>query len=186
MGVLKSSRLEVPQLCEIITSCVDLWSWWGLKQSCSPCQKLSSGMLHTTCMQGSRVDSQLSVVESQIVNLTLGLSFGHNLSCICQNGSCEPILDIFTSISFQWYKELLKAKGFDLFNRSLKFWESTGTPTPKMGVHLGVWVFILTLSHTPGLFSWPVLLQTLALVANPMLGLQQRDTCNWGMGQSKS
>ncbi len=40
--------------------------------------------------------------------------------------------------------------GFDPWNRPLKIQESTGTPTPKMGAHLGVWVFILTLSHTPG------------------------------------
>jgi hypothetical protein len=28
--------------------------------------------------------------------------------------------------------------GFDLCNHSLKIWESIGTPTPKMGAHLGV------------------------------------------------
>jgi hypothetical protein len=42
-----------------------------------------------------------------------------------------------------------------------------------MGVHLGVWVFILTLSHTPGLLSWPTFLWTLALVASPRLGSRQ-------------
>jgi hypothetical protein len=31
--------------------------------------------------------------------------------------------------------------GFDPCNRSLKIWESIGTPTPKMGFHLGVWRF---------------------------------------------
>jgi hypothetical protein len=31
--------------------------------------------------------------------------------------------------------------GFDLYNRSLKIRKSIETPTPKMGVHLGVWRF---------------------------------------------
>ncbi len=34
-------------------------------------------------------------------------------------------------------------------------------------------MFILTLSHTPRLPSWPELLQALTLVASPRLGLQQ-------------
>jgi hypothetical protein len=105
------------------------------------------------CMQGNRVDSWLSVVGSQTANLILDLSFGHNLCFRCPNGSCEPILDIYVSIAFQWYKELFKATRFDPCNRSLKIQESIGTPTPKMRIHLGVWVFIFTLSHTPGLLS---------------------------------
>jgi hypothetical protein len=28
--------------------------------------------------------------------------------------------------------------GFDPYNRTLKIWESTGTPTPKVGIPLGV------------------------------------------------
>jgi hypothetical protein len=145
VGVSKSLRLGVPQLCETITSCIDLRSRQVLNRSCSPRRKLSNDMLHATCTQGNHVDSWLFVVGSQTTNLTPSFSFGHNLCCKCPNESCEPSLDIYTSIYFQWYKELLKAKGFDLYNRFLKFRESTGTPTPKMGVHLGVWVFILTL-----------------------------------------
>jgi hypothetical protein len=76
-----------------ITSRVDLWLQWGLKQSCSPCQELSNGMSHTACTQGNKVDSWLLVVGSQIANLTLGLSFDHNLCFRCPNGRCEPILD---------------------------------------------------------------------------------------------
>ncbi len=70
---------------------------------------------------------------------------------------------------------------FDPCIRPLKIWESIGTPTPKMGVHLGVWRF--TPSHfftlprawdvTPGLPFWLATLQALALVVNPRLGLQQ-------------
>jgi hypothetical protein len=63
------------------------------------------------------------------------------------NGSCEPILDIYISITFQLYKKLVNARCFDLWTRFLKVRESTGTPIPQMGTHLGVWVFILTLSH---------------------------------------
>ncbi len=65
-----------------------------LKQSCSPCQELSNHMSHATCMQGNRVDFRLLVVGNQTANLTLSLSFGHNLCFKCPNGSCEPILDI--------------------------------------------------------------------------------------------
>jgi hypothetical protein len=175
MGVLKSPRLELLQLCRTITSSADLRSGWGLKRSGSPCRELSNDVLHATYTHWNRVDSQLFVVGSQTASLTLGLSFGHKLCFRCPNGSCEPILDIYVSIDFQWYKKLFKARGFDPCNRSLKIWESTGTPTPNMGVHLGVWMFILTLSHTPGSLSWPDLLQTFALVASPRLRL--RDSC---------
>jgi hypothetical protein len=129
-------------------------------------------------MQGNQVNSWLFVVGNQTASLTLDLSFGHNLCFRCPNGSCEPIWDIYASIAFQWYKELLKARGFSFCNRSLKFWESTGTPTPNMRVHLGVWEFILTFSCTPGSFSWPNLLQTCALVASPRLGLRHYVTLN--------
>jgi hypothetical protein len=38
---------------------------------------------------------------------------------------------------------------FDPYNRFLKIGDSIETPTPKMGVHLGVWGFIP--SHSPTL-----------------------------------
>jgi len=68
---------------------------------------------------------------------------------------------------------------FDPFNRPLKIQESIGTPTPKVGVHLGVvGVHSLTLSCTLGskkcdshAHFGPAPLQTFALVANPRLGL---------------
>jgi len=46
-------------------------------------------------MPPTRGDSQLLVVGSQIDNLILDLSFGHNLCFECPNGSCDPILDIY-------------------------------------------------------------------------------------------
>jgi hypothetical protein len=91
MGVPKSLRLELLQLCKTITSCADLWLGWGLKQSCSPCRELSNDVLHATWTQGNWVDSWLSVVESQISSLTLGLSFDYHLCFRHTNGSCKPI-----------------------------------------------------------------------------------------------
>jgi hypothetical protein len=111
------------------------------QQSCSPHRKLSNIMSHATCTQGNWGDSWLLVVGSQIANLTLDLSFGHNLCFRCPNGSCEPILDIYVSINFQWYEDFFKPLGFDPCNHSLHIRESTETPTPNMGVHLGVWGF---------------------------------------------
>jgi len=39
--------------------------------------------------------------------------------------------------------------GFDSYNRSLNIQKFIGTPTPKVGAHLGMWGFIPSLSHTP-------------------------------------
>jgi len=38
--------------------------------------------------------------------------FGHNLCLKCPNGWCEPILDIYVLISFQWYKKTHQSIGF--------------------------------------------------------------------------
>jgi hypothetical protein len=125
-------------------------------------------MLHAACTRGNWVNSQLLVVWS---SLTLGLPFDHNLCFRCPNGSCEPILDIYILITFQWYKKLFKLMGFDSYNRPLKIRDSIGTPIPKMGVHLGVWGFMPShsfallgaLDVTPRLSFWP------ATFANPCL-----------------
>ncbi len=70
--------------------------------------------------------------------------------------------------------------GFDPCNCFLKIWKSIRIPTPKVGVPLGVWGFIL--SHSPtllgawnvilGLPSWPETLQAFAMFASPTLGLR--------------
>jgi hypothetical protein len=60
----------------------------------------------------------------------------------------EPILDIYVLRDFQWYKECHNPLNFDPWNRSLKFWESTGLPLS---------------SHPCNPF---------ALVASPKLGLR--------------
>jgi hypothetical protein len=48
---------------------------------------------------------------------------------------------LYVPRTFQWYKELFNPMGFDPCNRSLKIQESIRIPTPKVGVHLGVWRF---------------------------------------------
>ncbi len=117
-------KLRLPQLCRAITLCVDLQLRWGLKQSCSLCQELSNGMSHSTFTQGNRGDSRRLVIGIKFDNLTLDLSFGHNLCLRCPNGSCEPILDIYVPRVFQWYKELFNPMNFNPCNPSLKIWES--------------------------------------------------------------
>jgi hypothetical protein len=147
-------------------------------------------MSHTTCTQGNWVDSRLLVVGSQIANLTPGHSFGHNLCYRCPNGQCEPILGIYASRSFRWYKESFKARSFDPCNRALKIRESFRDSNSRHGSSLGsVRVHALTLfalmgacEVTLGSSSWPTTFQPLALVASPRLGL--RHIC-W-MGKSNT
>jgi hypothetical protein len=128
VGVPKLQQLRFPRLWGRITSCANLWSQWGLKQSYSPRQELSKGMSHAVCRQGNQVDSWLLVVGSQIVSLTPDPSFAHNLCCRSPNGSCKAIFDIYASRTFQWYKKHLKARCFDPCNWVLTFQESQRTP----------------------------------------------------------
>jgi hypothetical protein len=182
VGVPKFPKLGLSQFWGPIILCVDLWLRWGLKQNYSPHQEISNDMLHTTFTQGNRSDSRLLVVRSQIINLTPGLSFGHNLCFKFPNGSHEPIIDIYVPRAFQWYKKILNPMGFDSYNYFLKIWESIRTPTPKMGAHLGVWglipphspTFMGAWDMTPKLPFWPSPLQALALVASPRLGLRHQ------------
>jgi hypothetical protein len=146
----------------------------SLKQHCNLGWELSKNMSHATYTQGNWVNSRLLVVGNQTANLTPGPSFGHNLCFRCPNGSCEPILDIYVSITFKWYKELFNPLSFDPYNRPMNIWKSTGTPIPKVEAPLEVWGFIpshfLSLS---GFLSWPSTLQALALIVSPKLRLRQ-------------
>jgi hypothetical protein len=181
VGVPKSPKLGLLWFWNPITLRADLELRCGLKQSCSPRRKLFNDMLHVIWRQLNLVDSWLFLVGSQIGSLTLGPPFVHNLCFRCPNEQCKPILNIYVPRSFQWYKERHKTLRFDPWNCSLKFWESTGTQSPKMGVALGVWGF--TPSHfstlprvcdvTLGLSLGPQLCNPLALVASPKLGLRQ-------------
>ncbi len=127
-GVPKLSWFRLLRLWQLITPCSNLRLGWGLKQTCSSPWDLSNGVSHSTCTHRGRVDSRLLMVESQIANLTIGLSFVHNLCCRCPNGSCEAIFDIYASRAFQWYKKHFKTRWFDPCNRTLSFWESRRTP----------------------------------------------------------
>jgi hypothetical protein len=155
MGVLKFPKLGLTQLWRPITLCADLWVMWCLKQRFSPCRELSNSMWHATFTQGSQGDFRLLMVGSQIDNLTHDPSFGYNLCFNHPNESCEPIVNIYIPIVFQWYKELFNLMGFDPCNHSLKIQESIGTLSPKVGAHLRVWkvysLILPTLSHTPTL-----------------------------------
>jgi len=174
VGVPKVRQMGLPQLWSPITLQADLSLWCGLKQSCSSCRKLFNSMSQALCSQVNQVDSQLFLVGNQTDNLIPALSFGHNLCFKCPNEQCEPILDIYTLKIFQCHRERREPLRFDPWNRSLKFRESTGTPSPKMGVALGMWGFTpsysLTLSYTLGNMwcdsrasSWPAPLWPLCL-----------------------
>jgi hypothetical protein len=156
-GVPKSRPTGLLGLWSPITLREDLGLKCGLKQSCRSRRELSNGMSHVVYSQVFRVDSRLLVVGSQNWQTpgssTPGPSFGHNLCFRSPNEQCEPILDIYASRAFHWYKGRHKPLRFDPSNRSLKFRESNGTPSPKVGVALGVWGF--TPSHFPTLPGVP-------------------------------
>jgi hypothetical protein len=119
--VPKLSWFGLPGLWTTITSRLDLRSGRGLNQTCSPPQEISNAMSHSTFQRRIWVDSRLLVVGSQIVSLTFGPFFANNLGCNCPNGSCEAILDIYTSRPFQRYKKHFNARCFDPCNRLLSF-----------------------------------------------------------------
>ncbi len=175
VGVPKFQQLGLPWLWGCITSCEDLRLQWGLKKSYRPHWELSNGMSHVSYTQGNPVDSWLLLVGSQIANLTPSLSFGHNLCCRCSNRQGEPILDMYSSIAFQWYKELLKAMGFDPCNHALKVRESIWDSNSQHGSSLGsVRVHSLTLFALPGACemtprcpSWPATFQPPCLGCEP-------------------
>jgi hypothetical protein len=146
-GGTKLSRFGLLGLWELITPSSDLWLGWGLKQTCSSLQELFDNVSKSTCTHRDRVDSRLLVVGSQIISLTPGISFDHNLCCRYPNGSWKAIFDTYSSRPFQRYKKHLKARCFDPCNRALKFWEFRRTPSshfweckshphicPKMGL----------------------------------------------------
>jgi hypothetical protein len=140
-GVPKLSRITLSGLWASITSCSDLRLGWGLKQSCSSLQELFNSMSHSSCRCWEEVDSRLLVVGSQIGSLTPDLSFAHNLGCICPNGSCEAILDIYTSRTFQWHQEH-PMQG--VLTHAIKLWVS-GSRGGLQLPNFGSVSFILTL-----------------------------------------
>jgi hypothetical protein len=158
-----------------ITLCLNLQLQWVLKKSCSLCQELSNSMPHATWTRGNHVNSWFFVVRSQIANLTPGLSFGHNLCFRCPNGQCEPLLGIYISIYFQWYKKIFKPMGFHTCNYALKVSESIWDTNSQHGSSLvSVRVHSLTLFALPGTCDvtleslfWPTTLQPPCLGRKP-------------------
>ncbi len=153
-GVPKSRQLGLLGLWGRITSCAELRLRCGLKQSCSSRRELFNVMWHVVCSQVFWVDSRLLVVGSQNWQTpgssTPGPSFDHNLCFRCPNEQCEPILDIYTSRAFHWYKELLEARSFDPCNLTLKIRESFWDSNSQHGSSLGsVRVHSLTLFALP-------------------------------------
>jgi hypothetical protein len=85
LGVPKFLKLGLTSLWRPITSYKDLWLRQGVKQSCSPSQKLSNIMLHVTCTHIIQGDSWVLVVRIQIDTFTPNPSFGQNLCCKYSN-----------------------------------------------------------------------------------------------------
>jgi hypothetical protein len=120
LGVLKFSKLRLLKFWTPVTSCADLWLRWGLKKNYSLHQELFNDMWQATCTQKIQSDSWLLVVKNQIGTLIPSPSIGHNVCYKYSNGSWEPILDIYVSRAFQWYKEFFNTISFDPWNPSLK------------------------------------------------------------------
>jgi len=134
--------LGLPTLWRAIIFCVDLWLRWVLKQRCSFRWEISNDMWHTTCAHVFQGDSWLLMGKSQIGTLIICLSFGCNLYFKYSNESCEPILNIYISRTFQWYKKIFNIMSFDLWNTFLKIQDSIRISTLKVRAHLGVCRFI--------------------------------------------
>jgi hypothetical protein len=86
------------------------------------------------CKRRDHIDSRLLVVGSQIASLTPGSltpgpSFAHNLGYNYPNGTCEAILDIYTSRTLHSYNEHLNTRCFDPWTWALSFRESRRTLT---------------------------------------------------------
>jgi hypothetical protein len=112
-------------------------SWQGLNQNCSPRWDLFNPVLHSQFGRQEDVNSRLLMVGSQIVSLTLGPSFAYNLGCICPNGQCEAIFDIYVSRHFQWHQEHLNARCFGPCCRALNIRESQRIPNLQLFQVLG-------------------------------------------------
>jgi hypothetical protein len=133
-------------------------------------------MWHATCTQRNQGDFQLLVVGSQIVNLTSGLSFGHNLCLKCSNGSCKSIF--YTSM-FQELSNYIRNSSIQwvlthvsLFKNSKVHWDSNSQNGSSLG---SVRVHSLTLSYTLRSMrcdSWASLLAH--ALASPCLGLEPK------------
>jgi hypothetical protein len=133
----------VPGLWELITPDCRVGSPQGLNQSCSPRRDLSNDVLYFQIECREEVDSRLLVIESQTGNLTPGPSFAHNLGCICPNGQCEAIFDMYASRPFPMTPRTLQCEVFWALLSSSKH---SGVPEdfksslfPSVGLHPHTW-----------------------------------------------
>jgi hypothetical protein len=121
-------------------------------------------MLYTTYTHLIQGNSKLLEVRNQIDTLTLVPSFGHNLCYKYSNGSCEPILDIYFSRTFQWYKEFFNPMSCDpskLFFENLGIHRdsnsqngrSLGSAWAHSLTFSGTWVWFLSCTLGPHLFK---------------------------------
>jgi hypothetical protein len=175
LGIPKFPKFGLSQLWRPITFCVNLWLRWSLKQSCSPHRNLFNDMLHATYMQINKADSWLLMIGSQIGNLTFHPSFGHNFLFKYSNGTCECILNIYNTRTFQWYNELFNSMNFNPCNCSLKIWEFIVTPIPKVEARLGIVGSFPHTSYTPKNMkcdSWASLLAH--TFASPCIGRESK------------
>ncbi len=95
--------IGVPGLWKLITPDCGVYSQRGLNQSYSSRRDLSNTVSHSQFRGREEVDTRLLVVGSQTSSLTPSPSFAHNLGCKCPNDQCKGILNIYTSIPFQWH-----------------------------------------------------------------------------------
>ncbi len=172
LEVSKLLKLGFPSPLRAIISCVNLRLKWDLKQNFSPRWKLSNNMWHANCTHVFQGDFELLLGGNQIDTLILNPFLGHNLYFKYWNGSCEPILRIYVSRAFQWFKKIFNPISFGPWNTFLKTWNSIGIPTPKMWE--SIWKFMGSFIHIlesanviPMLHSWPTPFHAFALVINP-------------------
>jgi hypothetical protein len=105
------------------------------------------------------------MVRSQIVNLTLSLSFDHNLCFRCPNESCDPNLHIYILVAVQWYKKFFKKMGFDPCTLNIResIWDfnsQNGSSLGSVRVHsLTIFALPRACEVSPRLLSWPATLQ---------------------------
>jgi hypothetical protein len=131
VGVPKLLTLGLSRLWGPMNFCADLRLRWVLKQSCSPRWELSNGMSHAIWTQWNWVDSWPLVVGNQIVNLSPGPSFDHNLCFKCPNGSQS----IYTSTFQGLFNDINNSSSHWALTIAIAFWRF-GNP---LGLHLPKW-----------------------------------------------
>jgi hypothetical protein len=115
------------------------------------------------------------MVGSQIANLTPTLLLAITCVSSVQMGHASP----FQISTFQELSNDIKNPSIQwVLVPAIALWKFKspfGTPTPKMGVHLGVWGFILSFFCTPRSIrcdSWDSLL--VRILASPCLGRKSK------------